>query len=100
MIFDGVIEPMELAHLRYRKGTFEDYVGKLALESRGKEKWQQHVFEMVSQLVASLAPDDIVLGGGNVKKLGELPPCCRAGANAHAFVGGFRLWEKDGVALP
>ena len=100
MIFDRVIEPMELAHLRYRKGTFEDYVGKRALEDKGKEKWQQHVFDVVSHLVDALKPDDIVLGGGNVKKLGELPPGCRPGANANAFIGGFRLWEKDATALP
>jgi polyphosphate glucokinase len=94
MIFDGVIEPMELAHLRYRKGTFEDYVGKRALEHKGKKKWRQHVFDVVSKLVAALEPDDIVLGGGNVKHLSELPPGCRAGDNANAFLGGFRLWEE------
>ena len=85
---------MELAHLRYRKGTFEDYVGKRALEHKGKKKWRQHVFDVVSKLVAALEPDDIVLGGGNVKHLSELPPGCRAGDNANAFLGGFRLWEE------
>lgn len=100
MIYDGVIEPMELAHLRYRKATYEDYVGNQALEQKGKEKWRQHVLNMISKLRAALEPDDIVLGGGNVKKLGELPPGCRPGANANAFIGGFRLWDQDGAALP
>jgi predicted NBD/HSP70 family sugar kinase len=95
MIFDGVIEPMELAHLRYRKGTFEDYVGKRCLDLKGKKKWRQYVFDVVEKLAAALEPDDIVLGGGNAKKLDGLPPGCRAGENANAFLGGFRLWEED-----
>src|SRR5215468_7724609 len=91
MIVDGVVEPMELAHLPYRKGTYEDYVGLRGLEKRGKKKWRQHVEKVVAQLTAALEPDEIVLGGGNVKKLKKLPPKCRQGNNANAFTGGFRL---------
>jgi polyphosphate glucokinase len=94
MVVDGIVEPMELAHLPYRKGTFEDYVGKRALERKGKKKWREHVADVVAKLVAALEPDDVVLGGGNVKNLKELPPGCRAGENANAFLGGFRLWEE------
>ena len=94
MVVDGIIEPMELAHLRYRKGSFEAYVGKLGLELQGKKKWRKRVDAVVATLVAALEPDDVVLGGGNVKNLKELPPGCRAGDNANAFVGGFRLWEE------
>jgi polyphosphate glucokinase len=94
MIVDGIVEPMELAHLRYRKGTFEDYVGKRGLELQGKKKWRKRVADVVAKLVAALEPDDVVLGGGNVKNLKELPPGCRAGDNANAFLGGFRLWEE------
>jgi len=94
MVVDGVVEPMELAHLRYRKRSFEYYVGKRGLEQQGKKKWRKRVADVVAKLVAALEPDDIVLGGGNVKKLIELPPGCRAGDNANAFVGGFRLWEE------
>jgi predicted NBD/HSP70 family sugar kinase len=93
MIVDGLIEPMELAHLPYRKGTFEDYVGKRGLDRKGKKKWQECVFDVVARLVAALEPDDVVLGGGNIKKLKELPPGCRPGENANAFLGGFRLWQ-------
>ena len=93
VIADGIVEPMELAHLPYRKGTYEDYVGLRGLEKRGKKKWRRHVAEVVHQLTAALEPDDIVLGGGNVKKLKELPTGCRRGDNANAFLGGFRLWE-------
>jgi polyphosphate glucokinase len=93
MIVDGVIEPMELAHLPYKKATFEDYVGRRALDEKGKKKWRANVFDVVARLVAALEPDDVVLGGGNVKKLDVLPPGCRAGDNANAFLGGFRLWE-------
>ena len=94
MICDGVIEPMELAHLPYKKGTYEDYVGERSLEKRGKKKWRRHVADVVERLIAALEPDDVVLGGGNVKKLKELPKGCRAGDNANAFLGGFRMWEK------
>jgi polyphosphate glucokinase len=94
LIVDGVIEPMELAHLPYRKATFEDYVGIRGLKRLGKRKWRRAVADVVARLTAALEPDSVVLGGGNVKKLKELPPRCRAGDNANAFVGGFRLWER------
>jgi polyphosphate glucokinase len=94
MVVDGIVEPMELAHLPYKKGTFEDYVGQRALGRKGKKKWQQYVADVVARLVAALEPDDVVLGGGNVKYLSELPPRCRAGANTNAFLGGFRLWDE------
>jgi polyphosphate glucokinase len=94
MILDGIVEPMELGHLPYRKGTYEDYLGIRGLERRGKKKWCQDVADVVALLTAALEPDEVVLGGGNVKKLKELPPHCRAGDNANAFLGGFRLWEE------
>ena len=93
MIVDGIVEPMELGHLPYRKGTYEDYVGIRGLQ-RGKKKWRRHVADVVSRLIAALEPDDVVIGGGNVKKLKELPKGCRIGENPNAFRGGFRLWEK------
>ena len=93
LIADGVVQPMELGHLPYRKGTFEDYLGIRGLEQRGKKKWRAAVEDAVARLVAALQPDTVVLGGGNVKKLKALPPLCRAGVNANAFRGGFRLWE-------
>jgi predicted NBD/HSP70 family sugar kinase len=96
MIVEGIVQPMELGHLPYRKGTYEDYVGKRGLDRVGKKKWRRYVAEVVARLVAALEPDDVVLGGGNVKELKELPPGCRVGDNANAFVGGFRLWEQGG----
>src|SRR5438105_6277431 len=79
MIVDGIVEPMELSHLPYRKGTFEDYVGLRGLKRCGKKKWRRHVADVVARLTAALEPDDVVLGGGNVHKLAELPAGCRAG---------------------
>ena len=96
LVVNGVIEAMEVGHLSYRKGTYEDYVGLRGLEKRGKKKWRKHVADVVEGLVAALEPDDVVLGGGNVKLLKEMPPGCRMGSNANAFLGGFRLWEKAG----
>jgi len=92
LVVDGHVVPMELAHLSYRKSTIEDYVGLRGLERLGKKKWREHVAFMVERLTAALHTDDVVLGGGNVKKLKELPPGCRAVDNANAFIGGFRLW--------
>jgi polyphosphate glucokinase len=96
MIVDGIIEPMELGHLPYKKRTYEDYVGQRGLERMGKNEWRRNVTDVVGRLIAALEPDDIVLGGGNVTHLKELPPRCRAGDNANAFIGGFRIWESSG----
>jgi polyphosphate glucokinase len=93
-VVDGIVEPMELGHLPYRKATYEDYIGLRGLKRLGKKKWRKHVFAIVALLKAALEPDDVVLGGGNVANLIDLPPGCRAGDNANAFLGGFRLWEK------
>ena len=96
MIVDGIVEPMELGHLPYKRRTFEDYVGVRGYDRLGKKKWRKEVADVVARLIAALEPEDVVLGGGNVKKLKELPPRCREGNNANAFLGGFRLWEKAG----
>ena len=97
LIVDGIVEPMEMGHLPYKKGTYEDYVGVAGLEKRGKKKWRRHVEDVVARLVAALEPDEVVLGGGNARKLKELPARCRLGDNANAFLGGFALWaEKKG----
>jgi len=96
MVVEDCVEPMELGHLPYKKATFEDYVGVRALEKYGKKRWRRYVVDVVERLISALEPDDVVLGGGNVHKLKELPPGCRAGDNTNAFRGGFRLWENDG----
>jgi len=102
MIVDGVVEPAELGHLPYksRRRTYEDYVGLRGLKRMGRKRWEQHVVELIERLIAALEPDDVVLGGGNVKQLKTLPAGCRAGDNANAFLGGFRLWERAGVRKP
>jgi predicted NBD/HSP70 family sugar kinase len=95
LIVDRVVEPLELAHLPYRKKTFEEYVSEAALKRDGKKKWRKAVFDVVARLSAALQPDYVVLGGGGVDELDELPPNTRRGANTNAFVGGFRLWEPE-----
>jgi polyphosphate glucokinase len=94
LIVDGLVEPMELGHLPYKKATYEDYVGLRGLEKHGPHKWRRHVADVVKLLIAALQPDDVVLGGGNVKRLKELPTGCREGDNMNAFKGGFRLWKE------
>jgi polyphosphate glucokinase len=95
LITDGVVVPMELAHLRYRKGrTYEDYVGLRGLKRFGKKKWRRYVMDIVTALKNALQADHVVLGGGNAKRLKRLPKDVRLGDNEHAFTGGFRLWEQ------
>jgi polyphosphate glucokinase len=100
LVVDGIVEPMELGHLPYKKGTFEDYVGIRGLKKWGKKKWRRYVADVVSRLIAAIEPADVVLGGGNVKKLKKLPPACRVGENANAFRGGFELWNERAKRLP
>jgi len=94
MMVNGVLEPMELGHLPYEKTTFEDYVGTRGLERLGKKKWRRYVAAVVEQLKAGLQADYVVIGGGNAKKLKEIPPGARLGENSNAFRGGFRLWQE------
>ncbi|MBF2714472.1 ROK family protein [Agrobacterium vitis] len=93
MIVNYVTQPMELAHLPYRKGrSYEDYLGQASLKERGHRKWEKHVLRAVEQLSTALEPDYVVIGGGNVTRLKTLPTNARHGDNANAFKGGFALW--------
>ena len=94
MILEGVVEPMELGHLPYKKRlSYEDYVGRRGMSRLGKKAWRQEVLTVIDIFRAALQPEYIVLGGGNAKLMNELPPDVRLGANANAFIGGFRLWD-------
>ena len=94
MIVDGVVEPMELAHLPYKKGrTYEDYLGLKGLKRMGKKKWRRYVARVVEELQSALEADYVVLGGGKAKTIKSLPPKASLGANGNAFIGGYRLWS-------
>lgn len=95
MLVDGIAQPMELAHLPYKKKTFEDYVSDARRQKKGDKDWQASVFDVVERLSTALEPEYIVLGGGNSVRLSKLPPKCRLGENANAFAGGFKLWQPD-----
>jgi predicted NBD/HSP70 family sugar kinase len=95
MIVDGIIEPMELGHLPYKKATYEDYVGLRGLKRLGTKKWRKAVLETIANFIDALEPDYVVLGGGNAEELGELPTNVRLGDNESAFLGGFRLWVDE-----
>ena len=94
LIDNGKLEPLELGHLPFRKATYEDYVGEAGRKRLGKKKWRAAVAKTIEELSAAFEPDYVVLGGGNVKELDELPAGVRLGANTNAFVGGFRLWDR------
>jgi len=96
LVEDGVLLPLELAHLPYRNGkTFEDYLGLRGLRRLGPQKWQKHVHTVAGLLRAATVSDHVVLGGGNVKKLKRLPSHARRGDNRNAFRGGFRVWAGE-----
>jgi predicted NBD/HSP70 family sugar kinase len=100
MILDGILQPMELAHLPFRSGTFEDYVGSKGMKKLGLKRWRKAVCETIGLLMAALEPEYVVLGGGNADELDELPANVRLGHNEDAFLGGFRLWIDDSVEEP
>jgi hypothetical protein len=92
-VVDGIVEPMELGHLPFREATFEDYVGERGRKRLGGKKWRAAVHETIERLAAALEPEYVVLGGGNAKRLDDLPANVRLGANDNAFLGAFRLWD-------
>lgn len=94
LVASGVVVPMELGHLSYGKRTYEDYLGLRGLDRMGRKKWEKLVHKVTARFVAALMLDDVVLGGGNAKKLEQLPEGCRLGDNSYAFLGGFRMWEE------
>ncbi len=95
LIIDGVIAALELGHLPYRKGlSFKDYVGEKGRRERGPRKWRESVFDVVARLKNAVIADYVVLGGGNAKKMEDLPPRTILGSNVNAFVGGERLWSE------
>ena len=96
LVVHGHVVPMELGHFPYGKMTIEDYLGTRGVETLGKSRWRNMVTRVTRELVAAFLVDDVVLGGGNVKKLSRMPKGCRAGENSNAFLGGFRLWEDGG----
>ena len=100
LVVDGVVAPMELGHLPFRTATFEDYVGERGRKRLGKKKWRATVAEVIERLTAAVEPDYVVVGGGNAKKLGDLPPNVRLGANQNAFLGAFRMWDPTMSSLP
>lgn len=101
LILDGVVEATELAHLPYKKGrTYEDYLGKRGLARLGRRKWERAVHDVTERLVTAFEVEYVVIGGGNARKLRELPARARLGNNANAFEGAFRLWREEGWAQP
>jgi polyphosphate glucokinase len=103
MIFDGVVIPLELAHLPYKNGrTYEEYIGLAGLERRGKVRWRKSVLDVVARLSAALLSDYVILGGGNAKLMKDLPKGVIIGANSNAIAGGLRLWQDNSglSALP
>jgi polyphosphate glucokinase len=100
LVIDGVLQPMELAHLPYRKGrTYEDYLGLRGLQRLGRKRWGKHVGKVVELLRAAFLVNYVVLGGGNARLIETLPKATRLGSNLNAFLGGFQLWREPGERI-
>ena len=97
LVSGDTVVPMEIGHLSYGNGTYENHVGVRGLRDLGAKKWRRHVAFGVERLIDTIHPDDVVLGGGNAKKMKKLPPGCREGHNSKAFLGGFRMWKDEGA---
>jgi len=96
LVVDGNVLPLELAHLPYKKGrSYEKYLGTANLKRVGKKKWRRYVADVVGLLKAAFIADSVVLGGGNVRLIEKFPPHVRAGKNANAIRGGYRLWHRQ-----
>jgi polyphosphate glucokinase len=101
MIFDGTVIPLELAHLPYKNGlTYEEYIGLVGLERRGKKRWRKSVLDIIARLQAALVCDSVLLGGGNAKLMKNLPNHVMLGANSNAIDGGLKLWQGTDPTIP
>jgi polyphosphate glucokinase len=100
LVVEHVVLPMEWGHFSYKKGAVEDYVGARGLRRLGKKKWRRHVMYGLIHMLEVFGVDDTVVGGGNAKKLKDLPAGCRAGDNANALLGGFRMWDDSSDLQP
>jgi len=100
LILNGIVQPLELGHLSYKKGrTYEDFAGKRGQRRLGKRRWRKAVTTIIQNLSMALQPDYVVVGGGEAKKLRALPQNCHFGSNADAFEGGFRMWTDTRTAI-
>lgn len=93
-IIDNKIVPLALGHLKFRRGeTYESVLNRKGFEHHGARRWRSAVAVAAATLKDAFLADYVVLGGGNAKKLGELPADCRRGDNRMAYFGGLRMWE-------
>jgi polyphosphate glucokinase len=73
MVDNGFLIPLEVAHLPYKRATFEDYVGAAGMKRAGQAKWEKRVHRVAQLLCDALVCEYVVLGGGNAKLLKTLP---------------------------
>jgi hypothetical protein len=96
LVLRDMVLPLELGDLPFRDDRIiEDFLGKSGIADLGDEKWERLVMSAVVQLKKAFIADYVVLGGGNTKKLRELPKGVEQGYNRNAFLGGARLWQID-----
>jgi polyphosphate glucokinase len=95
LVAEGILVPLELAHLPYRRGrTFEEYVGLRGRKRLGRKRWRKHVAKVVEILRHAMQAEQVVLGGGEARRLERMPKAARLGTNADARTGGLRLWDE------
>ncbi len=96
LIAGHVIIPLELGRLLHDpQQTLGEVLGRKGMERQGKGAWREAVVRTVTALMGAFVADYVVVGGGNAKRLKDLPPGARRGHNLTAFRGGFRLWSVE-----
>ncbi len=98
LLLDGNLLPhFELAHHPYtKKNTYDTYVGKIALETIGEEKWNKRVKKVLNTLKTVFNYDHLYIGGGNADKITFLlDDNTTIVSNKDGIKGGARLWQLD-----
>ena len=98
MILNDAVIPLELGELNAtRKRKLCEVLGDAGRKRLGNRRWRKELIRNVSRLGAAFNVEYVVLGGGNAKRVRELPAHVRLGNNMAAFRGGVRLWSCDEI---
>ncbi|GAB4538777.1 MAG: ROK family protein [Pleurocapsa sp.] len=96
LFVDGILVPnLEMGHHPFRKKeTYEEQLGRAALEAIGKKKWNNRLQKAIAHLEHLLNYDALYIGGGETKNIDfELPKNAQIVPNVTGLLGGIKLWQ-------
>ena len=96
LFVDGKLVPnLEMGHHPFRKGeTYEEQLGREALEKQGKKKWNNRLEKAIANLEHLFNYDALYIGGGETKNINfELPKNAQIIPNVSGLLGGIKLWD-------